>query len=151
MLQTSVLFVHVLHYKYYCFCSLDEAVGIKPETQMCPRMRVCACEDVAPAGTLLLRAGPEPGECRLRLQTHREFLIAHHTPADKYPEHWTNIQRKQTSTANSNSLPRVNSAEPVVAKRLVHHHPATSNIYGLMLNHLIYQVTISQPTSPLFP
>lgn len=32
MLQNLVLFVHVLHYKYYCFCSLDEALGIKLET-----------------------------------------------------------------------------------------------------------------------
>lgn len=49
MLQNSVLFVHVLRYKYYCFCSLDEAVRIKPETQTHPGTRVCACWDVPPA------------------------------------------------------------------------------------------------------
>lgn len=39
MLQNLVLFVHVLHYKYYCFCSLDEAPGIKLETQTRPGTR----------------------------------------------------------------------------------------------------------------
>lgn len=50
MLQDSVLFVHVLHYKYYRFCSLDEALGIKPETQRRPRMRTPVCWDVPPTG-----------------------------------------------------------------------------------------------------
>lgn len=38
MLQNSVLFVDVLCYKYYCFCSLEEELGIKLETQRHPGM-----------------------------------------------------------------------------------------------------------------
>lgn len=106
-----------------------------------------------PVGMSLLPAGPAPGERRSRLQTHGEFLIARHTRAAYVQSsgHWTNTRRKQTSTATSNSLPTVNKAEMGVARRPIHHHPATPNISGLLVNHLIYRVTVSRHASPLFP
>lgn len=52
MLQNSVLFAHVLRYKYYCFCSLDEELGIKLETQRHPGMYTGVCWEVPPMGRI---------------------------------------------------------------------------------------------------
>lgn len=128
MLQNSVLFVHVLQYKYYCFCSLDEELGIKLETQRHPGMYTGACCCVPPMG-------------RIRAETKaantQNFSWLVHSNLQS-TGHWTNTQTKQTSTATSNSLLTVNKAEKGAAKRLVHHHPTTSNTTGLLVHHLIW-------------
>lgn len=127
MLQNLVLFTHVLCYQYYCFCSLDEALRIKTETQIWCGAPTWACLVVPPAS----------GKRCLRLQAH---TVSHCLPCTGRwcPEHRAldDTERKQTSTATSNSLPTVNKAEMGAAKRPIHHHPATSNISALLANCL---------------
>lgn len=85
--------IHVLCYKYYCFCSLEEELGIKLETQRHPGMYTES------TGVYLPCAGSELGECRQRLPTYR---ISHSS--------CTTISRalgtEQTRKQNKHPLPQ---------------------------------------------
>lgn len=139
MLQNSVLFIRVLCYKYFCFCSLDEELGIKLETQRHPGMQAGACCGVLPMGRIRA-VGRQTKAANIQ-----DSSVLMHSNLQS-TGHWPNTQTKQTSTATRNSMPTVNKAEKGVAKWLVHHHPTISNITGLLVKSNIttsFWVTVS--------